>query len=176
MAADDPAVRFLETGTRQARFQVTSGQTTVTLEGASGITFQTGTTAGRIRFTLSGIPSGFTGDSEAAVVIPPAPAALDKAIPGRYPERVEVTLYGFDNTFTLGAMQFHFFDAAGTRIASIPADFTAAFRAFFTANPGGSAFKMTATFRVDGGTAAIASVEVELANSAGTTRTQRLRF
>jgi hypothetical protein len=175
-AADDPAIRFLETGTRQARFQVTAGQTAVTIEGAPAISFQTGTTAGRIRVFLSGIPSGFQGSEEVSLNIAPAPVALDRTIAARFPERLEVTLYGFDNTFSAGAMNFQFFDAAGGRIATIPADFAAAFRAFFGANPGGSMFKMTATFLVNGGTSKVAAVEVELANAAGTTRTPRLNF
>ena len=174
---DDPAVMFVETTSRQVRFAVEEGKTAVTLNGQAFATFQTGTTAGRIRFTLSGNASGFTSDPEATVILPPAPIAIDKVLPTRFADRIELVLTGFDNTFSMGSMVFRFFDSAGQPIAAaIPTDFTSAFRSFYASAPGGSAFKITIAFPVSGSSATIAGIEAELSNSAGTVRTARLNF
>jgi hypothetical protein len=177
LAADDPAVMFVETGSRQIKFSVVEGQTAVTLNGQSFATFQTGTTAGRIRFTVSGIASGIAGDAEATVILAPVQIVLDKAICTRFPDRVELVLRGFDNTYTIGTMNFRFFDGAGQPlITAMPADFSAAFRDFYTRTPGGSTFQLTLRFPVTGNSLAVAGVEAELTNSAGTVRTARLSF
>lgn len=177
LAADDPAVMFVETASRQVRFAVEEGKTTVTLNGGAFATFQTGTTAGRIRFTLSGLAPGAAADAESTVILAPVPVVLDKALPARFADRVELVLTGFDNTFSAGSMSFRFFDAGGQPVTSLmPADFVAAFRAFYAGAPGGSAFKVTVRFPVSGNAAGIAGVEAELTNSAGTTRTGRLNF
>lgn len=177
LAADDPSVMFVETSSRQVRFAVEEGKSTVTLNGGAFATFQTGTTAGRIRFTLSGIPPGLAADAEATVILAPAPIALDKALPARFPDRVELILTGFDNTLSAGAMNFRFFDAAGQPITSLmPADFAADFRTFSTKNPGGSTFRLTIRFPVSGNSFGVAGMEAELVNTAGTTRTGRLNF
>lgn len=177
LAADDPAVMFVETASRQVRFTVEEGKTTVTLNGGSFATFQTGTTAGRIRFTLSGLPPGPAAEAESTVILAPWTIALDRVLPARFPDRVELVLTGFDNTFSVGAMSFRFFDQGGQAITGLmPADFTAAFRAFYAGAPGGSAFRLTIRFPVSGNAAGIAGMEAELTNSAGTSRTGRLNF
>jgi hypothetical protein len=176
-ATDDPAVMFVETGSRQVRFALEEGKTTVTLNGQPFATFQTGTTAGRIRFSLSGISPGFASNPTATVILAPAQIVLDKVIPTRFPDRVELVLIGFDNTFSAGSMIFRFFDAGGQPLtAAIPADFTAALRTFYNSSAGGSAFKMTIRFPVSGSSAVIAGIEADLSNSAGTARTARLTF
>ena len=174
--ADDPAVMFVETSSRQVRFAVEEGKSTVTLNGQAFATFQTGTTVGRIRFTLSGVASGFASDPETTVILSPTPIALDKVLPSRFPDRIELVLTGFDNTFSIGSMLFRFFDSAGQQLAAIPADFTAALRAFYAGSPGGSAFKITIKFPVAGSSATVAGIEADLSNSAGTVRTARLPF
>jgi hypothetical protein len=177
LAVDDPAVMFVEAGSRQIKFSVVEGKTAVTLNGQPFATFQTGTTAGRIRFTVSGIAAGFTGESEATIILAPAPIVIDRAISTRFADRLELVLTGFDNTFSIGAMTFRFFDAAGQPIAAaMPADFSAAFRDFYTRSPGGSTFQMMLRFGVSGNSGAVAGVEADLVNSAGTVRTTRLGF
>ncbi|MEO5925315.1 MAG: choice-of-anchor D domain-containing protein [Bryobacteraceae bacterium] len=177
LAADDPAAMFVETSSRQIEFAVEEGKTTVTLNGQAAATFQTGTTAGRIRFTLSGIASGFASEPEATMILAPIPIVIDKALPTRFADRVEVVFIGFDNTFSVGPMVFRFFDSAGQLVtAGIPVDFTTAFRDFYTRTPGGSTFQFAVKFPVSGNSFAIASVEVDLSNSAGTVRTSRLAF
>jgi len=174
--ADDPAVMFVETSSRQVRFAVEEGKSAVTLNGQPFATFQTGTTAGRIRFTITGVASGFASDPETTVILSPTQIALDKVLPTRFPDRMELVLTGFDNTFSIGSMLFRFFDGAGQQLATIPADFTAGFRTFYAGSAGGSAFTITIRFPVTGSSATIAGIEAELSNSAGTVRTARLTF
>jgi hypothetical protein len=177
LAADDPAVMFVETASRQVRFAVEEGKTAVTLNNAAFATFQTGTTAGRIRFTISGLPPGPAADAESTVILSPVSIVLDKALPARFPDRVELVLTGFDNTFSAGSMNFRFFDAAGGPLTGVmPADFIPAFRKFFADTPGGSTFRLTVRFPISGNSAAVAAVEADLANSAGITRTGRVHF
>ena len=177
LAADDPAVMFVETSSRQIKFCVVEGQTTVMLNGQAFATFQTGTTAGRIRFTVSGIASGFAADSEATVILAPAQIVIDKAISARFADRVELVLAGFDNTLSIGAMNFRFYDLSGQPLTgAITADFSSAFRDFYTRSPGGSTFQITLRFSTTGSSALVGGLEAELSNTAGTVRTTRLGF
>ena len=177
LAADDPAVMFVEANSRQAKFSVAEGQTTITFSGLPFTIFQTGTTAGRIRFTLSGIGSGISGDPEATVILAPSQIMIDKTIATRFPDRVEVVVTGFDNTFSAGGMSFRFFDGGGQPMTgAIAADFTADFRDFYARYPGGSMFRLTVRFPVTGNSYAVGGVEADVTNSAGTARTARLNF
>lgn len=176
LAADDPAILFVEANSRQAKFSVVEGQTAITFNGQPFVTFQTGTTAGRIRFSLSGIASGISADAEATVILSPAQVVIDKTIATRFPDRVEVALTGFDNTFSTGGMSFRFFDGGGQPIGATTADFTAEFRDFYARAPGGSTFRLTVRFPITGNSYAIGGVEADLTNSAGTVRTERSSF
>jgi hypothetical protein len=174
--ADDAAIQFLPNG-RSVRFTFTQGSTVVTIEGQAFATFQTGTTAGRIQFTVTPIGVRFDGTATATVILPPSPVMLDKSIATRFPDRLDVAFTGFDNTFTTGAMLFRFYDAKGQQLfAAMPGDFTGAFRAFFATMRGGSTFHARLTFPVNGDAAPIAAVEFEISNAAGTTRSTRITF
>ncbi|MEO8099427.1 MAG: choice-of-anchor D domain-containing protein [Acidobacteriota bacterium] len=173
---DDPAVMFLPSGSRQIPFTVEAGQTAVALSGQAFTTFQTGATAGQLRFTLTGIPAGFTSDPTVTMTIAPTPIAIDAVSVTRVTDHMTVVVAGFDNTFSAGAMTFSFFDGAGKLYgAAIPADFTAAFQTFFTSS-GASVFRTVITFPASGDLSAITGFEAELRNSAGTVRTQRVSF
>lgn len=176
-AVDDPSVMFLENSSRKVRFALTQGQTTVSLNGSSFVTIQTGTTAGRIRITLSGIPSGFQSDPTVTLTVPPAMPVFDKTIATRFADRAELVLTGFDNTFSAGSMVFRFYDSMGQLIGSaITANFTEDFRKFYTDHPGGSTFMVTLRFPLSGDVSKIAGMEGDFTNTAGTTRTNRLTF
>jgi hypothetical protein len=70
-------------------------------------------------------------------------------------------------------MVFTFFDTSGQMLqpGAILADFTQAFRTFFTKTQAGSAFQVRVSFPVTGDTSGIAGVEMKLSNNAGTTTT-----
>jgi hypothetical protein len=175
LIADDPAVVFLATGTRSLPFSVTQGSTEVSINGQTSALFQTGTSSGRIRFTLTGISTD--GDPTTLLTIPPALLSLDTTTATRRSGNLDIQVIGFDNTYAAGAMVFTFFDPSGQALqpGAILADFTQAFRAFFTKTQAGSAFQVRVSFPVTGDTSGIAGVEMKLSNSAGTTMT-RLNF
>ncbi len=178
VVSDDPAVMFTVNGARSIAFTVQQGSAEVLLGGQPFAMVQTGTSAGRMKFTLSGIVSGFASDPTTLFTIPPRTLALDTIDALLGFANVDVRMTGFDNTYSAGAMSFTFYDAAGKVIGGGPvrADFSGAFRAFYSSTKAGSAFQVTVSFPVAGDATAVGSVEVELSNAAGTTRTDRLTF
>jgi hypothetical protein len=176
VVADDPAVVFLATGTRTLPFSVNQGDTQIRIAGQSAVFFQTGTTAGQIRFTLSGVSQGIAGDPALVMTIPAATITLDLATVTRRPAALDVALTGFDNTYTTGVMNFTFLDTSGNVLGPIRADFTSNFASYFIKTKAGSAFQALVTFPVSGDASQIASVDVSLVNAAGAAQTQRLVF
>jgi hypothetical protein len=87
-----------------------------------------------------------------------------------------VSLTGFDNTRSMSAALFSFYDASGRLLTAAPirAEIRREFEQFFGTSDTGGVFTMRATFPVQGPVAQINAVEVELQNGAGNTRTQRL--
>jgi len=85
---------------------------------------------------------------------------------------------GFDNTRTLGALSFTFYDAAGNALApgTIRADATAQFSIYFSTSQVGGGFLFHAVFPVTGDTARIAACDVTLSNSAGSSKAPRIAF
>ena len=164
---DDPAVVFLATGTRSLPFSISQGSTLISIGGQTSAMFQTGTTSGRIRFTLSGISTD--GDPTTLLTIPASPISLDIATATRRTGNLDIQLIGFDNTYSAGAMTFTFFDTSGQALppGAIRADFTQDFRTFFTKTQAGSAFQVRVSFPVTGDTSGIGGVDVQLTNSAG---------
>jgi hypothetical protein len=174
---DDPAVVFVATGTRSIPFSVAEGDTQALLNGEPTAVIQTGTTAGRFRFTLSGVAAGIEGNPTSVLVVPPAPIEVDRTTATRRPGTLDVHVIGYDNTYTAGGMSFTFYDTAGGMIGggAIRTDFTAEFRAYFTTARAGSAFLLLVVFPVSGDAGAVASVDVTMTNTAGTV-TRRLTF
>jgi len=171
LVTDDPAVVFLATGTRTLPFSVTQGSTQILISGQTSAMFQTGTSSGRIRFTLTGVSTD--GDPTTTLTIPPALLSFDTTTATRRTGNLDIQMIGFDNTYAAGAMVFTFFDTSGQTIqpGAILADFTQAFRAFFTKTQAGSTFQVRVSFPVTGDTSGIAGVEMKLSNSAGTSTT-----
>ena len=171
LVTDDPAVVFLATGTRTLPFSVTQGSTQILISGQASAMFQTGTSSGRIRFTLTGVSTD--GDPTTTLTIPAALLSFDTTTATRRSGNLDIQLIGFDNTYAAGAMVFTFFDTSGQTLqpGAILADFTQAFRTFFTTTKAGSAFQVRVSFPVTGDTSGIAGVDMKLSNSAGTTTT-----
>jgi len=175
LVTDDPAVVFLATGTRSLPFSVTQGSTLISIGGQTSAMFQTGTTSGRIRFTLSGIST--TGDATTTLTVPAAPISIDTATATRRAGDLDIQVTGFDNTYSAGSMTFTFADRSGQAIqpGAIYADFTQDFRTFFTKAQAGSAFQVRVSFPVTGDTSGIVSVDVQFSNSIGI-KSQHLIF
>jgi hypothetical protein len=167
LITDDPAIVFLATGTRSLPFSISQGSTQISINGQPSAVFQTGTSSGRIRFTVSGIVTD--GDPTMLLTVPASPISLDTATATRRTGNLDIQLIGFDNTYSAGAMTFTFYDLLGQALppSAIRADFTQDFRAFFTRTRAGSAFQVRVSFPVTGDTTGIGSVDVQLNNSAG---------
>ena len=73
-------------------------------------------------------------------------------------------------------MAFTFYDRAGTAVVpgAIRADSSAEFGRYFRTSPLGGLFQLRATFPVTGEASAIDAVEVEMANSAGASKSARV--
>jgi hypothetical protein len=178
MIKDDPAVIFVSTGTRTLPFFVKEGDTQVVLNGQPGAVFQTGTTAGTITFTVNASATGVTGDPTTIVTIAPRTISVSTATASARPGSLDIEIIGYDNTYTAGVMSFIFYDAKGEAIdpGAIQADFTAAFRSYFIAQQGGSAFLMRVSFPVTGSASQVTGADVALTNSSGAMHLERLSF
>ena len=172
LVTDDPMVMFLPTtslpsGTRSLPFSVTQGSTLISISGQTSAMFQTGTTSGRIRFTLSGVST--VSDATTTLTIPAAPISIETATATRRTGDLDIQVTGFDNTYSAGVMTFTFSDTSGQVLppGAIRADFTQDFRTFFTKTQAGSMFQVRVSFPVTGDTSGIGGVDVQLTNSAG---------
>jgi hypothetical protein len=173
---DDTAIQFVATSKRVASFAVAGGSTALTLNGQNNIVFSTGTTAGVLTFTVDPGIFGLSGSPSTFLTTLPSPISLASWAATSRANALDVVVSGFDNTYSIGAMSFAFFDRSGGSIASLSADFTSNFRAFFQNQSAGSAFLMRLTFDVTGDVTKIGAVDVTLNNSAGAVRTPRLNF
>jgi hypothetical protein len=91
---------------------------------------------------------------------------------------VQVDVTGFDNTRTLGALTFMFYDSVGNELpsGSIQTNAAVKFKEYFGGSDLGGAFVMRAVFPVTGDTSRIAACDVTLTNSAGVTKAPRISF
>jgi hypothetical protein len=173
-ASDDPAIVFVNTGSRRLTFQVTEGNAAAAFGALKEVPLQTGTTAGTITLTVQ--LADYTGST--TINIAPAPVKIDSSAVNRRASDLDVTLTAFDNTRTSGKFKFTFFDRSGAAVqpGAITVDATADFGRYFAISRVGGSFLTRVTFPVTGDATQIAGVEVEVINSAGSVRTQRLSF
>lgn len=164
---DDPAVVFPVTSGRQLQVNVAAGSQSATYQGQSALTFQTGTTAGTITFTVA-FPN--TAPFSQSYTISPAAVQISSASAVRQAPNLVVTVNGFDNTYSTGQMSFLFYDTAGNLLTpnGIPVDARSSFHQyFFTNNQAGGAFAVQASFPVTGDVTKVGSVSVKMTNSTG---------
>jgi hypothetical protein len=171
---DDPAVTFLN-GARSVPFSIRTGDSQILLGGAAGAVFQTGTSSGKITFTVS-INVAMTGDPTVSITIPPAIVYVESASLIARSGALDVQVWGFDNTYSAGITAFTFYYLLGNTIAPGPisADFTSVFHSYFLNAQSGSAFQMLVTFPVTGDAANIGAVDLQMTNTAGSIATQHL--
>lgn len=162
---DDPAVFFMATSGRTLNLTVAAGSQSATYNGQSALSFQTGTTAGTIQFTVA-FPNT-AADSQTFTITPTTPQ-ITSASAVRSDPNLVVTLAGYDNTYSAGMLTFTFYDTTGKEIAPVTFDATSDFQQlFFNNNTGGGTFSVQATFPVTGNIMDVGSVGVTAANSAG---------
>jgi hypothetical protein len=170
----DPAIVFLTNNTLTLPITATAGSQTITYTDATGkaqsaISFQTGTTAGTLTFTVS-FPNtpAYTQSytiTPAKVLFTSATAAVQSS------QVVVVTINGYDNTYSAGTLNFTFYNTSGTAFPAISYNASGAFQSNFfgSGNTTGGAFVMQATFPITGSVTTIGSVAVSLSNSVGQT-------
>ncbi|MEO8594402.1 MAG: choice-of-anchor D domain-containing protein [Candidatus Solibacter sp.] len=163
----DSAIAFAS-GSRRVDFHVAPGDQQLALP------FQTGTSAGTLTFSVE--LGGNSGRQ--SVNIAPAAPALTAIQAVRSAASVELRITGFDNTRTLGALAFTFYDASGNTLAPgvIRADAAADFARYFATSDLGGTFLLRLAFPVTGDSAGIAFWDAALTNSAGSTKTARTAF
>ena len=171
--AADPAVQFAQ-GSRTVSFTVNPGDDRGYFGERAAAAFQTGTTAGILTFSVK---LGDTADQQ-TVEIAPAPVGVNGVETARSGAGLEIRITGFDNARTAGPLAFTFYDRTGASLApgAIRADGSAAFAKYFGQSETGGAFLLRAAFPVTGDPSLVDAVEVELANSAGATRSGRVKF
>lgn len=169
--SDDPAIEFVATSGRQLQVTIANGALVGTYNGQSAITFQTGTTAGTIQFTVqfpdqAAVTQSFT--------IAPALVAITSGTAVIEAPNLVLTLTGFDNTYSAGQFGFTFYSTTGQVLTptALTVNATTAFHTwFFTQSNVGGAFSVQATFPVTGDATQVGSVAVTLQNSVGTAST-----
>jgi hypothetical protein len=174
--SDDASIVFLSGSTRSLQFSATSGSANVAIGGQSSATFQTGTTAGTITFTVSGIP--LSGDPTISFALAPAVISIETATASnQIAGQLDIAVVGFDNTYSAGAMTFTFFDSNGNTIGSaVSASFASSFQSYFAGQTAGSSFLARVSFPVQGNASTVAKVAATLSNSAGPAQTGTLTF
>jgi len=173
--ADDSAVQFLSGPKRAATVTISPGDTVARFGSQSSIAFQTGSTAGTIVFTLS-LPNATT--QQVSLTISPTSVILDTVGAVRRVGNLDVSIIGLDNTYSASQLSFTFYDKNGTTIQPgvIRVDATSDFRLYFTASQVGGLFAMLATFPVSGDVSVVTGFDVQITNSVGATKTQKITF
>ena len=163
--SDDRAIFLLPGGERSARLTIAAGDT------EKEVTLQTGTTAGEITLRLELPPQSQQLLLPLAAAIP----RLDTARFERLTPGVVLTVNGFDNTRTVSQVAYTFYDRAGRALApEMRLNAADLFRDYFRDSGWGGLFSLRAVFPVTGDAAQIGGAQVEVVNTLGATRLERV--
>jgi hypothetical protein len=171
----DAAIQFLSGPPRTATVTFAPGATTGTFNGQPSISFQTGTTAGTITFTLT---IANAPPQQASLTIAPAPIDIDIAEAVRLTEEIDVTISGFDNTYSASQLVFTFYDVKGNVIqpGATSVDATSIFQNYFASSAVGGMFALLAQFPVTGNEALVASFDLQITNAVAVVSTEHVTF
>jgi hypothetical protein len=171
---DDPAIQFLSGPKRAATITISAGDSIAKFGNLTDLAFQTGTTAGTINFTLK-LPNDTV---QITFAIAPAPVGFDTVSGTRRVNDLDVSLIGFDNTHSASQLSFTFYDRSGKILLPgvLRVDITPDFRRYFDGSTTGGSFLLRATFPVTGDATQVGGVDVEMTNSAGLAKAQRIAF
>lgn len=169
----DRAIKFIapQTGMNLNPISFTQASPTGTFfGGGSQFTFQTGTTEGNITLTATGL-EGQTQNWSFDIL--PVKVQITSITAQRQASNLVVTMDGYDNTYTAGALSFTFYNTAGQVIGNaIPVDATPNFHQYFFGSESvGGAFALQASFPVNGDVTQVGSVSASITNGSGTTST-----
>ena len=174
VVTDDPAVVFTANGTRCAVYDQ-GGRHTISIAEPGRGRLSDGW--GNVSFSTS-LSGCVTGTASASMAISATPPAVDHAIATSRSGDLDIQVWGYDNSYSAGAMSFTFYDLNRNVIqpGAVQADFTPQFRTYFATANAGSAFQMRVSFPDTGDSSQILAVDVRLTNSAGTTTIQHMNF
>ena len=173
---DDPAILFVSSGGRNANVSLNPGSPNAVFSGNQpSLTFQTGTTAGTLNFTLS-FADGTSYTK--SVEIAPVTVQITSATATRQNPNLVIDVSGFDNTYSAGKLAFTFYDAKGNVIppGQVTLDETQDFHQYFYTTKAGGAFSLQATFPVTGDVTQIGAVDVTIQNALGVSAVKHLLF
>ena len=168
----DPAVTFIKPFTQtNLNFLFTPASMSGMLSNNQPqFTFQTGTSAGTISFTLTDSATLQT-IALPSITIQSSLVQITSSTAVRQSPNLVVTIAGYDNSYSVGALSFNFYDLNGKLLTPNPiqVNATSAFQQYFfsAANTTGGAFSLQVTFPVQGDVNQIGSVTTSLTNSAG---------
>lgn len=170
---NDGAARFI-TGGRSVDFEVKEGDSIIRFGADGELIYQTGTTAGTIVFTVEA--GGFT--EQASLTVAPEAAMIDRGTAARSGSTIDVRVSGYDNTRTVSEVAFTFYTKTGQALSGMPIRVAVArdFASWWTSSTLGGMYSLKASFPVTGDAAQVTAVEVQLTNTSGTTKTERLSF
>ncbi|HYO80549.1 MAG TPA: choice-of-anchor D domain-containing protein [Bryobacteraceae bacterium] len=168
---NDGSAAFLSGG-RTVQFVINQGDSVVRFAEADTISYQSGTTAGTIVFSVE--VGGYRAST--SVIIGPERVRLDRSQAQRSGSSIDVRINGFDNTRSIAAMNFTFHLKNGQALTPMQVPVGPDFAKWWSQSKLGGAFAFRAVFPVQGDAAQIAAVEVEIPNQAGTVKTERITF
>jgi len=173
---DDPSVQFLSGKLRVATVNFSVNSSLGTFNGQPSIAFSTGATAGTITFTMT--LDGADQTQLTSLTIAPAPIYLDTASALRKAGELDVSLTGFDNTYSASQLVFTFYNLTGAIVqpGAIPFNAASIFQQYFASTQVGGMFALLAKFPVTGDTTQIGSVTIQITNAAGTTTAQNVQI
>jgi hypothetical protein len=174
--SDDPAIQFLSGPTRHATVTISVGDTSVKFDGGQpDLAFQSGTTAGKITFILT-LNGGSTPAAQNSLTIVPSAVNVQTATSIRQFGAVDVSITGFDNTYSASQLAFTFYDKKGAPLQPgvILVNAGSDFKSYFANTQTGGSFGLLATFPVTGDTSQIIGAEVQITNSIGVTSVSRI--
>jgi hypothetical protein len=171
---NDNGMLFVASGNRVLPFTVVEGDSEARFGSAAQAVFQTGTTAGTIVLTAE--IGGYT--ERTSILIAGTNVKFDQSVAARNGNSIEVQLTGYDNTQSAGEVSFTFYDRSGKMVqpGALKVNARDSFKRHFESSKLGGTFSLRASFPVAGNASEIESVEVDLGNSTGSSRSTRLRF
>jgi hypothetical protein len=185
---DDPSIQFV-TGSRTINFTIPANTTQAVFLQASGASlgtlapFQTGTVAGAVSLTVSGLTVGQVD------LTPAPPTSKSFQIPASAPvlrsvlvqsvtgNQIVLLISGYSTPRNLSQLNFQFTGATGANLQTpgLTIDVSGAFTSWYTSTASevfGSQFSVSVTATVTANPAALQSVSVTATNSAGTSAAQ----
>ena len=164
-AAGDDTLVFAN-GTRTAGFDLKPG------DQERSLSYQTGATAGAIRFRLR------IGERTDEVTVQAAeePVRVTNASGARDASSVTLRLIALDNTCSTALLTYTFFDRQGREVGRWSGDYAASFVNYFKESRIGGVYSLHTRFPVTGDPSQVHSARVELTNRTGASRTDSILF